>query len=270
MGVLCYAGCNDRMIGGRLMSNDDALLRKRFLELAEKAYSRGTYTFTNFLNLAEQDVLSRLERDIAHVPHSAFGGCSGCERVMVRFGDEDLCGYDQPFPIVCVKAEPLSKKFADKLTHRDILGALMNLGIDRAQLGDIILREDGAYLFCTETIAPFVCEHLTRARHTELSCAMTDTLPEGSLFTLESRECLVSSERVDGVTAHVYHLSRNELADRIRAGKLFVNGRQCDSGSLMLKPGDVVSLRGEGRFVYRGVQRTTKSGKLSVVIDAYI
>lgn len=252
------------------MPTDDNLLQKRFLELAEKAYARGTYTFTNFLGLAEQDGFARVRRELSHVPHSAFGGCDGCERVMVRFGDEDLCGYDQPFPIVCVKAEPLSKKFADKLTHRDILGALMNLGIDRAQLGDIILREDGAYLFCTETIAPFVCETLTRARHTDLTCAVTEQLPSGSLYTLEPRECLVSSERADGVAAHVWRLSRTDLADRIRAGKLFVNGRQCVSGSLTLKPGDVVSLRGEGRFVYRGVQRATKSGKLSIAIEVYL
>lgn len=251
------------------MPNDDALLQKRFLELAEKAYARGTYTFTNFLGLAEQDLFALVRRELVHVPHSLFGGCDGCERVMVRFGDRDLCGYDQPFPILCVKAAPLSQKFADKLTHRDFLGALMNLGIDRAQLGDIVIREDSAYLFCTETIAPFVCEHLTRAKHTDLSCAVTNALPEGSLYTLESRECLVSSERVDGVAAHVWHLSRTELADRIRSGKLFVNGRRCESGSQPLKPGDVISLRGEGRFVYRGVQRTTKSGKLSIEIEVY-
>lgn len=252
------------------MANDETLLKKRFLELAEKAYVRGTYTFTNFLGLAEQDVFTRTQRDIAHIPHSMFGGCPGCERIMLRFGDEDLCGYDQPYPIVCVKAEPLSRKFADKLSHRDFLGALMNLGIDRAQLGDIIVREHAAYLFCTETIAPFLCENLTRAKHTELSCTVTEDLPDGSLYTLEPRSCLVSSERADGVAAHVYNLSRTELSDRIRAGKLFINGRQCDSGSLVLKSGDVVSLRGEGRFRYQGVQRTTKSGKLSIEIEVYV
>lgn len=252
------------------MEQDEILLKKRFLELAEKAYNRGSYTFTNFLGLAEQDVFARLRREISHVPYTAFGGTDGCERVMVRFGGAELCGYDQPFPIVCVKAAPLSRKFADKLTHRDLLGAMMNLGIDRGQLGDIIVREDGAYIFCTETIAPFLCENLTRAKHTELSCGRTADLPDGSLFTLEPRECLVSSERIDGVTAHIYKLSRSEMADRIRAGKLFVNGRRCDSGSLALKDGDVVSLRGEGRYVYRGVQRTTKSGKLSVLLELYI
>ncbi len=252
------------------MPTDDALLQKRFLELAEKSYARGSYTFTNFLGLAEQDIFQRVRREFAHVPCRLFGGCEGCERVIARFGDEDLCGYDQPFPIQCVKAAPLSRKFADKLTHRDVLGALMNLGIDRAQLGDIVVREEAAYLFCTETIAPFLLENLTRAKHTELTCSLSETLPEGSLFTLQPESCLVSSERADGVAAHVYRLSRNEMAERIRAGKLFVNGRRCESGSLVLKPGDVVSLRGEGRFRYGGVERDTKSGKFSVTIELYV
>ena len=115
------------------MSNDELLLKKRLTELAEKSYSQGTYTFSNFLGLAEQDVLSRIERDIRHVPKALYGGAEGCQRVMVRFGDEDLCGYDLPFPIVCLKAAPTAPKYADKLTHRDILGALMNLGITREQ-----------------------------------------------------------------------------------------------------------------------------------------
>ena len=63
------------------MSNDELLLKKRLTELAEKAYGQGTYTFSNFLGLAEQDVLSRIERDIHHVPKSLYGGAEGCQRV---------------------------------------------------------------------------------------------------------------------------------------------------------------------------------------------
>ena len=251
------------------MTDDELLLQKRLTELAEKAYSRGTYTFTPFLSLAEQEVLARTERYSAHVPHDTFGGVEGAERIMVRFGREELCGWEEPFPIQCIRMEPLNQKFADKLTHRDFLGALMNLGIDRAQLGDIIVREDAAWLFATEKIAPFVCDNLFRARHTELRCTVTEAPPSGELFTLEPMECLVASERIDGVLSHVYHLSRSDAAELFRAGKVFLNSRTVSSGSTVLKSGDIVSLRGTGRFRYQGPQRTTKSGKLSVVVELY-
>ncbi|MBP3654768.1 MAG: DbpA RNA binding domain-containing protein [Oscillospiraceae bacterium] len=252
------------------MTSDELLLKKRLTELAEKAYGQGTYTFSNFLGLAEQDVLNRLERDIHHVPKAVFGGADGCQRVMVRFGDEDLCGYDLPFPIVCLQAAPTAPKYADKLTHRDLLGALMNLGITREQVGDIILRENVAYIFATEKIAPFIADNLTKAKHTQLTVTVVDELPEGALFTLEPRQCVVSSERIDGVVAHVYKYSRSQVNELFRAGKIFLNGRCCENTSTVLKEGDTISVRGEGRFIYRGVQRSTKSGNLSVEIDVYV
>lgn len=252
------------------MSNDDLILKKRLTELAEKAYGQGTYTFTNFLGLAEQDFLSRLEREIYHVPKTLYGGADGCQRVMVRFGDEDLCGYEMPFPIVCLKAAPSAPKYADKLTHRDLLGALMNLGITREQLGDIVLRDNVAYIFATEKIAPFIADNLTKAKRTQLTVEIVDELPEGALFTLETRQCVVSSERIDGVVAHVYKYSRSQVNELFRAGKIFLNGKCCENTSTVLKDGDTVSVRGEGRFLYRGAVRTTKSGNLSIEIDVYV
>ena len=65
-------------------------------------------------------------------------------------------------------------------------------------------------------------------------------------------------------------MSRSEILEQFRMGRVFVNGRQCTSNSLTLKAGDVVSLRGMGRLIYRGVTRTTKSGKLSVDVDRYV
>ncbi len=251
------------------MTNEDLLLKKRLTELAEKAYAKGTYTFTTFLGLAEQDILSRLEREIQHVPKTLFGGAEGCQRVMVRFGDEELCGYDMPFPIVCLKAAPTAPKYADKLTHRDILGALMNLGITREQVGDIVLRDNVAYIFATEKIAPFIADHLTKAKHTQLTCTVVDELPEGALFTLETRQCVVASERIDGIVAHVYKYSRSQVGELFRSGKIFLNGRCCENTSAILKEGDTVSVRGEGRFIYRGVLRATKSGNCSIEIDLY-
>lgn len=252
------------------MSNDELILKKRLTELAEKAYGQGTYTFTNFLGLAEQDVLSRLEREIHHVPKTLYGGAEGCQRVMVRFGSEDLCGYDLPFPIVCLKAAPSAPKYADKLTHRDILGALMNLGITREQLGDIVLRDNTAYIFATEKIAPFIADNLTKAKHTQLTVSVVEEQPEGSLFTLETKQCVVSSERIDGIVAHVYKYSRSQVNELFRAGKIFLNGKCCENTSVVLKDGDTISVRGEGRFIYRGAVRTTKSGNLSVEIEIYV
>ncbi len=250
--------------------SDELIFKKRLTELAEKAYGQGTYTFTAFLGPAEQDILAQIARDIRHVPQTLYGGAEGCQRVMVRFGDEDLCGYDLPFPIVCLQAAPTSPKYADQLTHRDILGALMHLGIAREQIGDIVLRSNVAYIFVTEKIAPFVVESLTKAKHTPLTVTVAEQLPQGALYTLEARQCVVSSERIDGIVAHVYKYSRNQVNELFRSGKVFLNGRCWENIGTVLKDGDTVSVRGEGRFIYRGAVRSTKSGNLAVEVDVYV
>lgn len=253
-----------------LLLMNDTLLKKRIIELAERTYRTGIPSFTPFLGLAEQDVFRCTENEIMHVPHSLFGGADGCERIMVRFGDENLCGYEIPFPIELIQAEPLSKKFADNLSHRDILGAIMNLGIDRSTTGDIILRDNTAYIFCTSGIASYIEENLVKAKHTDLSCKRVFELPEGKLYKLNTLTLNVASERIDCVVSQFLHVGRNEGSELIRQGKLFINGRVCESPSKVLKQGDIVSVRGYGRFIFRESVRRTKTGRLFIAIDKFV
>lgn len=248
---------------------EDELLKKRIIELAERAYSTGIYTYTPFFGLAEQDILHRVNKEISHVPRSSFGGAPGCERVVFRFGDETLCGYEQVFPIACIKAVPASQKFADALTHRDILGALMSLGIDRSQTGDILIQDNTAYIFCIDRIASYIADNLTSAKHTVLKCSIVDSAPECALFQLSAGEIIISSERVDAVAAKFCKLSRSAINEQIRLGKLFINGKCCSDGSRSLNAGDIVSVRGVGRFIYTGAERRTKSGKIVAKIEKY-
>ena len=112
-------------------------LKNRFHDLADKAYQQGIFTFTGFLGLSEQDIFWREEAALKYAGFCMSGGCEGSDRVVVRFGNAEELGYEIPFPIVCIHIEPLTVKFAEQLSHRDFLGALMNLGIERSTLGDI-------------------------------------------------------------------------------------------------------------------------------------
>ena len=113
-------------------------------ELYNKADRGGYFTFTDFLGLSEQSALNELTAKFHPRSLTLFGGAEGAERIMVRFGNPEEIGYEEPFPIHCVKIEPLSQKFADKLTHRDFLGSLIALGIYREVLGDIVISADRA------------------------------------------------------------------------------------------------------------------------------
>lgn len=245
------------------------LLKKRLAELAEKSYRNDQYFFTNFLNMAEQNAFYEIQKEISYVPYRIFGGTEGCERQMIGFGSAELFGYEEPFPIRCIQAEPLIGKFADEFSHRDFLGALMNLGIEREVIGDISIKGKKAYIFCTEKIAPYVAENLTQVKHTMMRCTVLDEAPEILQPELERREVTAASERIDAVLGKLCNLSRSQSILRFREKKVFVNGRQCENNSYLLKKGDVVACRGFGKFIYEGVKYETKKGKLCVGAAVY-
>ena len=115
------------------MENDIRQLKKRFEELEDRAETRGYAVYSDFLTLAEQDVL------LSAVPCAELiGGYIAAERKIACFGES----YGAEPPCVWIKIAPRQQKFADKLTHRDFLGSLLGLGIKRELLGDIILEED--------------------------------------------------------------------------------------------------------------------------------
>ena len=109
---------------------NETLLKKRLAELSHRAFERGYTTYSTFLNLQEISILKSLKLDSKY---NLFGGYENADRCVAAFSNDEIYSY----PIVCIKIKPLQQKFSDKLTHRDFLGALMNLGIEREMLGDI-------------------------------------------------------------------------------------------------------------------------------------
>ena len=178
-------------------------------------------------------------------------------------------GYEEEFPIVCIAIEPILEKFGENLSHRDYLGALMNLGIDRENLGDIFIKGKTGYVFCLERIAEYILENLTKVRHTHVKLHVLDKQEEFVQKDVEEIVVLSASERIDGVLAKVYNMSRSQSIEHFRAKKVYVNSRLCENNSYQLKAGDVISARGFGKFVYIGVEYQTKKGKLSVKVGIY-
>ena len=248
----------------------DEIFRNRVTEWASRSWNQGVYCFSHFLDLAQRSDFLSLLPSLPPVPWKLYGGAEGCERQMLRFGSEDACGYDAPFPIQCLKITPVNAKFAEPLTHRDYLGSLMALGMERETMGDIAVRPDGAYLFCEERIALYVTEHFTQARHTALRCETAEALPEGALFETRRMVVQVASQRVDALIAHVFKMSRGDAQALFPAGKIFVSGRLCESPGYAPKPGDVVSVRGFGRFRYAGVDSLSKKGKENTAVELFV
>jgi RNA-binding protein YlmH len=248
---------------------DDDLLKNRFKDLADKAYHTGQYCFTGFLNMAEVDLLFQASKEFPYIQFELFGGSENCERVMASFGSEELMGYTMGFPITCLEISPLLKKFSDEFSHRDFLGALMNLGIERSTIGDIIVKEKQGFLFCRDTIAEFIIDNLTKVKHTHIKCSVCHNFNEIVEINLVKSQLLVSSLRCDVIISKMYQFSRSQAVELFTEKKVFVNGKSNENNSGLLKTGDIVAVRGYGKFIFGQIISETKKGKLMIEIQEY-
>lgn len=253
-------------------------LKNRLIELADKAYARNIYTYTPFLGLAEQQAFYAVEREVSYAGVRMEGGAPLCERKIIRFGDP---GYEEAFPIARIAVRLKNPKFAERLTHRDFLGAVMHLGIERDVVGDIFEpagKQGGASgatatgeatLFCHENIADYIVENLDRVRHTNVSCKRAEGEIELEMAEPERISITVASPRVDGVISKVYNLSREESRELFNNGRIFINGIQAQNLACQLKEEDAVTVRGFGKFIFYGQTGVSRKGKDRVEVGVF-
>ncbi len=251
------------------MDKETVLLKKHLLDLANQSYQNNMFTFTGFLSLHEQQLVEEIRKEIGSINVALYGGNMDCERVMARFGNPEELGYEEEFPICCVHVQPLMEKFADALTHRDFLGAVMNLGIDRSTVGDIFVQGKSAYIYCHKKMSAYLLEELVKVKHTSVRCQIIEDVKDLPVSEPVAKEVLVSSCRVDGVIAKVYNISRTSSLELFRTGRVYVNGKLVENNSYVLKEGDSITARGFGKFTYVKEVHVTKKDKLRILIEKY-
>lgn len=240
----------------------------RINELYNRSLNRGIFVFTDFLSPSKAEEVKRLVGN-GNAALSFFGGCDFAERVIARFGDTEELGYEEEFPIKLIKITVSSGKFSAPITHRDVLGATLNLGIERSKIGDVFVKGGEAYVFVAESVAGLIASELKTVSRNPVTVCFADSLPDDFRPTTEEREISVSSNRADAIISRVYNLSRDESSTLFGKGMVAINGKVTEKGEKTLKPGDVVTARGYGKFVFVGESGLSKKGKLYVKITIY-
>ena len=249
---------------------ESRLLLARVLDQQQRARQRGIPTHTGFLSPAQQAQSADLLMAAAPGEGLLHGGYPDAERKLWAFlpdwleEEAWLAGEDCP---LCAIAVTLPQ--GARLTHRDYLGAILNLGIDRSKIGDILLDQEAGYVFCQESMADFLAEELTRIRHTSVQARRF--LEKEPLPTPRREEVsgTVASPRLDSVIALAFGSSRNSILGLIEGGKVFVNGKSIVSNAYSIKEGDIVSVRGKGKFQFGSVTNKTKKNRFHIVLYRY-
>ena len=249
------------------MTKEESILLKHFEDLSKTSFNKGFPTYSGFLTLHEQSLLSQAKLSSKY---TFVGGYDYAERKMVCFYDDFMPEY-HPYSVLIVEAH--NSKFADNLTHRDYLGSLMNLGIERDVLGDMIkISEQSTYIICKESIADFIVDNCNMVKHTSVVCRIIPADELAGLKIVPNFEEItgsVSSFRLDCILALAFRKSRTQISDLIKSGNVFVNSRLVENASYQLKQGETVSARGFGKFIFAKEGGTSKKGKLYVTLKKF-
>lgn len=259
------------------MQKEEQLLEKRLLELSRLAYNRDIIVYSDFLNLNELHILHSLPKDSLYAPYRVFGGYELAERQMAAFLPDALSLRAEkiselffPDEISVLRIEPLHKKYAEELSHRDYLGAMLNLGIDRSKTGDILVDKTGAVVFVRTQLKEFLKEELTRIRHTAVMVTEDPAETFHYVPRYEEIRGTVASVRLDSLLSLAFGASRNHLSGLIEGGKVFVNGKLITSNGYQVKENDIISVRGMGKFRFIEQLSVTKKKRIAVMLHKYI
>lgn len=252
---------------------EERVLLARVLDKLEQSQSRGVPAHTPFLSPGEQASVTDLLHAWGRPRHLFWGGYPDSERRVCLFladwQEEDDILLDPEGPLTAVQA-----KFpADApLTHRDILGSLMGLGVTREVLGDILLPQPGlCQVAVLREAAPILLSQWEGAGRYKVS------LSEISLQQLTPKPAqvktirdTVATPRLDAVTASAFSLSRGKASALIAAGKVSLNHRECLKADRQVGEGDVLTCRGLGKCVIKEVPGQSKKGRTMLVIERYL
>lgn len=254
-------------------SGEERVLLARALDKLELARDRGVPAHTPFLSPGEQMAVTELLNACGRPRHRFWGGYEGAERCVCLFlpdwqGEEDVLD-DPEGPLAALEARfPADAS----LGHRDILGALMGLGLTREKLGDILLPGGGrCQVTALREALPILLSQWEGAGRWKASLRQVP-LSELTPAPVEVRTIrdTVASPRLDAVLGAGFSLSRAKAAAYISAGKVAVNHRECLKGDRQVEQGDVLTCRGLGKCVIREVPGQSKKGRTMLVLDRYV
>ena len=250
--------------------NDEMkLLVRRAIDKKDIAEERYCVTATGFLNEREQDVLIKELARTQGARHVFVGGYPEAERRILAFVPEYL-ELDEGELIGAV----LCTYYKDyELTHRDFLGALMGLGIERETVGDILVDKSShkAFVIAKREMLPFILTNLTSAGRAALK---TEETPLSALATVTPETVTVTdtvaSPRIDAVVSSGFGVSRENAAALIKSGKVFLDRVLTAEPDKYVSDGSLISASGYGKFKVYISGGVSKKGRMFIKIQKYV
>jgi RNA-binding protein YlmH len=254
---------------------DDKILLAQILDKVEMVEKKNKIEYTDFLDLAQIELVQKFINKIKLQNYMIYGGFEQAERKMfVIYPDKfnSVVVEKNLSNIVQIIRIELPDDLKGKYTHRDYLGAVIKLGIERKKVGDIIVDQNGADIIVDKDVVKFLLDNLgslTRFSKSTISVQNIEDLRTVEIKK-EELEIIVSSMRLDNVISDLARCSRNKALDIINTERVFINFECETKKTKQVKTGDMITIRGKGRFFVKEIIGQTRSGRTVIKIEKFV
>lgn len=246
-------------------AQDDSLLAAHLSDLAERAVRSCMVCYSRFLDERQQFIAKKTLGGRTDCILRLWGGYENAQRKICCVCNEWADPQNSAAPLVCLT---FRYRTADKLTHRDFLGAFMSCGVQRETIGDIVVGSEKTQAFVTEAVAPLLRE-LTKIGRCGVKVTDNEIFDMPHEQNFREISGTVSSLRIDSVAALGIRESREKTVKLLQQGRVELNYCLVDSPSLKVDEGDVFVVRGYGKFRLKTVTGLSKKGRLHILIEQY-
>lgn len=254
---------------------DDKLCLSHIIDKIEMTKTNGKINTTDFLDMYQISLVETFLKRNKIENYMLYGGYEDSERKIFISYPEDYTtemlekNYSKFLKIVRIQ---LPEESRGKLVHRNYLGGIVKLGLSREKVGDILVSDDGADIVVVSNFAEILKKELpslTRFNNSIITIEEISNLRKKEI-KIENIEIIVPSLRMDNIVSDLARTSRNKALQIISQERVFINGKNEIKPSKQVKLGDVITIRGKGRFIIKEFKGTTRSGRTIIQIEKYV
>lgn len=254
---------------------DDKILLAQILDKIEFSKQREKLEYTDFLDMYQVSLVKSFMKKIEYEGYVLYGGFDNAERkILIIYPEKyNINMIEKNYSkIIKVIRIILSEEEKGKYSHRNYLGAIVKIGMNREKVGDILVSDDGADILVKEETVESLRQQLgtlTRFENAKIEVVDLNELREQEIKT-EEVNIIVPSLRLDNFVSDLAKTSRSKAVQIIDSERVFINGKNETKASKQVKKGDVITIRGKGRFVVKEFCGSTRSGRTVVKIEKYV
>ena len=256
-------------------NQEQRLLAAKILDKLEFTKTKNKIQSTDFLNLNEQELAIKLLKKVDCENYYFFGGKDNTERKILIIYPEKLTeemsrkNDDKIISIIRIK---LPSELEGQYDHRTYLGSCIKIGIEREKIGDILVERTGADIIAKTEVIDFLYQNLsnlTRFKSSEISIENISEIKDVEVAKVEI-SAIVASIRLDNIVSTLAKTSRSKAQEILKQERVFLNHQVETKSSKEVKVGDIITIRGKGRFEFKEIAGNTRKGRYVIKIDKYV